>query len=285
MQLHPRGLGIAQPNSSLELLPPMDVMELKLPDEFQTYTGKTLSVDSLEQGRCSAIMRLQAEHGDFVVKVTQGEYRGEELLREHQVMQDLQELGIPAPNSIAFHRQRGLSWQLREYRAGETLRSVLRSCGGPEDRLPLLAQMATTLADIHQVGCLMWTWGNWKEASLRRARENMHHGLLDLEGEFVAASPEVELAWLRANSPAPGQVSLIHGDYRTKNLLCSNGELAAVLDWAFADFGDPYYDLAIALDYVETDSELAAFIQAYGLQSVDEARLNWCRTLVKFLNI
>jgi aminoglycoside phosphotransferase (APT) family kinase protein len=35
----------------------------------------------------------------------------------------------------------------------------------------------------------------------------------------------------------------VHGDYRSGNYLVSGGELAAVLDWEFAHWGDPLEDV------------------------------------------
>ena len=41
----------------------------------------------------------------------------------------------------------------------------------------------------------------------------------------------------------PGRICLIHADFRTGNYLVHEGELAAILDWEFAAFGDPHEDL------------------------------------------
>lgn len=56
---------------------------------------------------------------------------------------------------------------------------------------------------------------------------------------------EYGLAWLQQNAPTEQPVVLCHGDFRTGNLLVDEaGQLQAILDWEFADWGTPLEDLA-----------------------------------------
>ena len=57
------------------------------------------------------------------------------------------------------------------------------------------------------------------------------------------------IGWLKANAPETQRLSLVHGAYRTGNLLIDNDEVSAVLDWELQVIGDPMYDVA----YVLTD--------------------------------
>ena len=66
--------------------------------------------------------------------------------------------------------------------------------------------------------------------------------------ELVATRPLPrvdELAdWLGTHRPASSRSSLVHGDYRLGNtMLCSDGEVCAILDWELATLGDPLADL------------------------------------------
>jgi aminoglycoside phosphotransferase (APT) family kinase protein len=60
-----------------------------------------------------------------------------------------------------------------------------------------------------------------------------------------AAEPVLEwaLAWLEREAPPAGRIRLLHGDFRTGNYLVEAGELAGILDWEFAAFGEPCEDL------------------------------------------
>lgn len=59
------------------------------------------------------------------------------------------------------------------------------------------------------------------------------------------ARPALEyvLAWLLDNRPAARPLALVHGDYRTGNYLVEHNQLAGILDWEFAHWGDPREDL------------------------------------------
>ncbi|MCC6706691.1 MAG: phosphotransferase family protein [Gammaproteobacteria bacterium] len=55
------------------------------------------------------------------------------------------------------------------------------------------------------------------------------------------------IAWLEANAPSSQHVTLVHGAYRTGNLLIDDDRISAVLDWELQVLGDPMYDVAYVL--------------------------------------
>jgi aminoglycoside phosphotransferase (APT) family kinase protein len=55
------------------------------------------------------------------------------------------------------------------------------------------------------------------------------------------------LCWLDANAPATDRRTLVHGAYRTGNLLIDDDRVTAVLDWETESIGDPMYDVAYVL--------------------------------------
>lgn len=54
---------------------------------------------------------------------------------------------------------------------------------------------------------------------------------------------EAALRWLRQHCPANGTEALVHGDFRTGNILVADHGLSAVLDWEGCHIGDPVADL------------------------------------------
>jgi len=62
---------------------------------------------------------------------------------------------------------------------------------------------------------------------------------------LAAPQPAIEfvLRRLERDRPRPAAITLIHGDYRIGNIMVAKGRIAAVLDWEFADWGDPDEDL------------------------------------------
>jgi aminoglycoside phosphotransferase (APT) family kinase protein len=55
------------------------------------------------------------------------------------------------------------------------------------------------------------------------------------------------IGWLEANAPPAARITLVHGAYRTGNLLIHEDRISAVLDWELEVLGDPMYDVAYVL--------------------------------------
>ena len=52
------------------------------------------------------------------------------------------------------------------------------------------------------------------------------------------------LRWLEQNPMEGSDVTLVHGDYRTGNFMVTPQGLSAILDWEFAHWGPPMWDIA-----------------------------------------
>jgi aminoglycoside phosphotransferase (APT) family kinase protein len=55
------------------------------------------------------------------------------------------------------------------------------------------------------------------------------------------------VGWLEANAPTTERLVLVHGAYRTGNLLVQGDQISAILDWELEVIGDPMYDVAYVL--------------------------------------
>jgi aminoglycoside phosphotransferase (APT) family kinase protein len=106
-----------------------------------------------------------------------------------------------------------------------------------------------------------------------------------LERNRIGPLPALDhaLAWLRANTPGPAEIVLVHGDLRFGNLLQHEGRLTALLDWEMAHLGDRHEDLAWAYRSAWTpqahlafDDFLAAY-EAAGGRPADPTRLRFWR--------
>lgn len=51
------------------------------------------------------------------------------------------------------------------------------------------------------------------------------------------------LRWCEKYAPPPGEIVLVHQDFRTGNYMLDDSGLAAILDWEFATWGDPMSDI------------------------------------------
>jgi aminoglycoside phosphotransferase (APT) family kinase protein len=109
------------------------------------------------------------------------------------------------------------------------------------DRKRLAAQLADTLARIHEVKPPHPALGFLK-TTLARDHIARHRGYLDSLDE---SHPVLEwgLRWCETHAPEREEITFVHGDYRTGNYLVDGGRLSGVLDWEFAGWGNPLQDV------------------------------------------
>jgi hypothetical protein len=120
---------------------------------------------------------------------------------------------------------------------GETIpRRLLRDDAYAAVRPGLARRLGEVLARIHRVdpGAVP---GLPRVDALGEARE--------LYAEFAEPRPalEIGLRWLARHRPPASADGLVHGDFRTGNLMVGRDGLRGVLDWELAHRGDPMQDL------------------------------------------
>jgi aminoglycoside phosphotransferase (APT) family kinase protein len=98
------------------------------------------------------------------------------------------------------------------------------------------------------------------------------------------------VGWLEANAPLTDRLTLVHGAFRTGNVLIENDRVSAVLDWELQVIGDPMYDVAYMLTELNrTETELLSNVvprqlffdryqQATGIE-IDEERCRYYQLL------
>jgi aminoglycoside phosphotransferase (APT) family kinase protein len=98
------------------------------------------------------------------------------------------------------------------------------------------------------------------------------------------------LCWLEANAPASEQFVLVHGAYRTGNVLIHDDRVSAILDWETEVIGDPMYDVAYVLselnregtdllsNLVDRDRFFARYQRGTGF-TIDEERCHYYQVL------
>jgi aminoglycoside phosphotransferase (APT) family kinase protein len=146
--------------------------------------------------------------------------------------------GVPAPE-LHDHGDGplGQAYLLMERLDGETIpRRLLRDDAYAKARPGLARRFGEVLARIHQVdpGTIP---GLPTVDTLAQLKE--------LYQAFAEPRPalEIGLRWLAENQPVPVNDTLVHGDFRTGNLMISPEGLTGVLDWELTHRGDPRQDL------------------------------------------
>ncbi len=146
--------------------------------------------------------------------------------------------GVPAPE-LHDHGDGALgqAYLLMERLDGETIpRRLLRDDAYAAARPGLARRFGEVLARVHQVD----------PAEIPGLPDTDALGQLkELYQAFAEPRPalEIGLRWLSEHEPAPVNDTLVHGDFRTGNLMIAAAGLTGVLDWELTHRGDPRQDL------------------------------------------
>ena len=211
---------------------------------------------------------------DAVWPSTKGEHRrgmclrrdpGNALLRQtsdlgeqFRVLRCLESTDVPAPKAYWYEPDPdvlGAPALVMEKVSGECP-SPWRKTGreyysAAADRGVLPLSFTDALAAIHNV--------DWREAGLdflgvpdtgnsfARSEITKWRGLIDESGHSGHPVLDDLTGWLEAHAPSTDHLTLVHGAYRTGNVLISRDQVSAVLDWELQVIGDPMYDVAYML--------------------------------------
>jgi aminoglycoside phosphotransferase (APT) family kinase protein len=157
---------------------------------------------------------------------------------EATAMIEARKAGVPAPE-LHDHGDGALgqAYLLMERLDGETIpRRLLRDEAYAGARPGLARRLGEVLARIHQVDPAQIP-GLPEVAALGQLKE--------LYQAFAEPRPALELGlrWLTEHEPGPVKDTLVHGDFRTGNLMIAADGLTGVLDWELTHRGDPRQDL------------------------------------------
>lgn len=123
---------------------------------------------------------------------------------------------------------------------GETLgKRIVDDACYADARRALPQQCAEALAAIHALDVAALDFLPLQTADTQITDLTQRHHFY---GEDLPVF-ELAFAWLRAHRPAPSTARVIHGDFRTGNLLVDTQGLRGVLDWELAHRGDAMEDL------------------------------------------
>jgi aminoglycoside phosphotransferase (APT) family kinase protein len=131
----------------------------------------------------------------------------------------------------------GQAYLLMERLDGETIpRRLLRDEAYAAVRAGLAHRLGEVLARIHRVD---------PDSIPGLPRVDALGQLIELYEAFAEPRPalEIGLRWLAEHRPRPAADTLVHGDFRTGNLMVAPDGLRGVLDWELAHRGDPGQDL------------------------------------------
>jgi aminoglycoside phosphotransferase (APT) family kinase protein len=213
---------------------------------------------------------------------------------EFELLSELDDAGYPVPRPwwcVTADSPLEYPFMILERLSGTDIRKHLAS--HPEvDRLQLGRTLVGLQARLHRL--------DWKAQLPSVAAEAARMSgptvsLTQLDRwadaiEVATSDPGPLLAtaldWLRAESPRITQPRLVHGDFKTNNLIFDDDGVVTVLDWELAHLGDPIEDLGWTLlwstqfDLVGgllTEAEYLAAYEAESGSPIDPDALRYWR--------
>jgi kanamycin kinase len=188
--------------------------------------------------------------------------RGRRLERETKVLRWI-DGRLLAPEPLFYLAQGWWEYQLTTEIPGTPSYQLER-----RERENAVGVMAETLRMIHGLdarGCPYMNTAANRIGDAQASKTPETHRALD---ELEATMPDENLVFT-------------HGDYCLPNIILDGGALSGVIDWDHGGLGDPYVDLeactwSIRYNYGEDAERLVPlFLREYGLEELDEAKLQW----------
>jgi aminoglycoside phosphotransferase (APT) family kinase protein len=213
-----------------------------------------LHISRIGEGQSNVTFRIKRHGADVVLR------RGprpplppstHDMVREAHIQAVLAPLSVPVPRILAVCADPnvlGVPFYVMKHLDGDVVTdSIPAHLDAPAQRRAVSEAVVDTLVQLHSVDT-----SHGEIAAIGRPDGYLERQVRRFAGlwEMVATRklPAVgELAaWLEANRPDTQRTALIHGDYRTGNLMFKSSgpaRVQAVLDWEMATLGDPLADL------------------------------------------
>jgi aminoglycoside phosphotransferase (APT) family kinase protein len=169
-------------------------------------------------------------------------------LEEFHLLKVAEAAGVSVPEPLWASDDEGIlgrPFYVMKHCAGEAAGHLLVKAGRVADPDVLVERLGRELAKLHSIrpprSDLAFLGALPDDpAGAAVARYRAH---LDALGRPYPAL-EWGLRWCELRAPPPGDVVLLHQDFRTGNYLVEEGALTGILDWEFAAWGDPMSDIA-----------------------------------------
>jgi len=173
------------------------------------------------------------------------------LETEFNIIRNLQDSGILVPEVLWFESSPDILERpfIIMERVEGSVTPAFQIVGGSNEsfRMQIAEDFVSILARIHNLdwrSCGLDFLGEPEKSDsyARQSIENWETILNDVKLEPDLLLTET-LLWLKANIPHTKEICLVHGDYKSDNIMFGGNGIRAVFDWEMASLGDPHDDL------------------------------------------
>lgn len=217
-----------------------------------------------KQGATSEVIFLHTDNGQFVCKIAKKSPYRDWLKKEAVSMKCLNdETSLPIPIFYQISETKEESYLLMSQENGIPLREALQQTSDDSEKLALIKSFGVLLKQLHETipppSCV--TEVSWLDEQLENATYNLQN--YNVDGD----QPLLEK--LKREKPVPCEQTLIHGDCTIDNVLVLNGKVHMFIDLAGAAYGDPRYDIALAIRSIRNNQDMVnAFFKGYRLRII-----------------
>jgi aminoglycoside phosphotransferase (APT) family kinase protein len=201
--------------------------------------------------------------------------------REYRVIHSLSATEVPVPSTYALCSDQALigrSFFVMDYVPGAIHVQADLPDVPHAERAAHFDAMNAGLANLHRVDPAavglsdFGKAGGYLERQIRRFTRQ--YAADPAAGRFERMDQLA--ARLLAHVPGDDEVSIVHGDFRSHNLIFKPGrpELAAILDWELSTLGHPITDFAFHLMMYRVPARIEGWAEGGGLKGLDLAALN-----------
>lgn len=245
------------------------VTELQAVLEAELGTTTEYDVEPFGDGRTNDMLLVNWDGTRYILKQAPAREPVPGLLhdvmREYEMMAALAETWVPVPEVVLGCRDSsvlGGEFYLMEFVSGDNLvEGIPRRFQTAAHRTRIGHEVIDTLSKVHAL--------DPKALAIDMEAVNV-----DLEVAIEAHTNRIEDArkqtsdrrdlplarevgdWLAANVPEPPAATVVHGDYKPKNMVFREGtppDVAAVVDWEMSGIGNPLTDLGWLTAYFWVD--------------------------------
>jgi len=230
-----------------------------------------VTVTPMSGGGSCEMFRVERSGRSWVVRrapVTSVSDTAHHVVREAQVIESLADSSVPVPTILAVCDDPavlGARFFVMSYVDGDVVRRnglPEALAAQPESHQAVGEGLIDTLVSLHQVD-----WRSTPLAGLSHPEgflaRQVDRWMTQLESYRSRDLDGVDdvAAWLAANQPSRGDLTVMHGDYKLDNVLWSRQpppRVLSVVDFEMTTVGDPLIDLAWALIFWPEDGNLIA---------------------------
>jgi aminoglycoside phosphotransferase (APT) family kinase protein len=214
-----------------------------------------VQVTQFQAGQSNPTYRIDTPAGAYVLRKKPAGVlvpSAHAIDREFRVLQAL-EGRLPVPRAHLFCKDEaviGQAFYLMDLVPGRVLPDARLLEAPRAERAAMSLELVRVLARLHRV--------DYREVGLEgfgRAEGYVARQLARWSKQWTTSrvedNPDMDglIGWLEANLPAEDETSVVHGDYRSHNVIFApqGPRIDAVLDWELATLGHPIADLAYCL--------------------------------------